>query len=147
MNADSSQNGCIGIHPHSSGAEKILLSSVSRRNVLKSGIALEKPIGASWAAILSRPNGSWSDPTGVLPLQQAWEFTRGGGHIVTLGFGQKGDVSFPAMLFTNRGRTVHSAQQGGLNMLRDLPRSVTGAHARSDSSRGLSHHRGSRDQV
>jgi S-(hydroxymethyl)glutathione dehydrogenase/alcohol dehydrogenase len=65
------------------------------------------------------------DPTGVLPLQQAWEFTRGGGHIVTLGFGQKGDVSFPAMLFANRGRTVHSGQQGGLNMLRDLPRYVT----------------------
>ncbi len=65
------------------------------------------------------------DPTGVLPLQQAWEFTRGGGHIVTLGFGQKGDVSFPAMMFANRGRTVHSGQQGGLNMLRDLPRYVT----------------------
>jgi S-(hydroxymethyl)glutathione dehydrogenase/alcohol dehydrogenase len=60
------------------------------------------------------------DPTGVLPLQQAWEFTRGGGHIITLGSGQKGYVSFPAMLFANRGRTVHSGQPGGLNMLRDL---------------------------
>ena len=30
------------------------------------------------------------DPTGILPLQQAWEFTRAGGHIVTLGFGQRG---------------------------------------------------------
>jgi S-(hydroxymethyl)glutathione dehydrogenase / alcohol dehydrogenase len=97
-----------------------------------------KPIGASPAAALgvttcllsragptSPSKPSEAIPSGVLPLQQAWEFTRGGGHIVTLGFGQKGDVSFPAMLFANRGRTVHSGQQGGLNMLRDLPRYVT----------------------
>jgi S-(hydroxymethyl)glutathione dehydrogenase / alcohol dehydrogenase len=64
------------------------------------------------------------DPTGVLPLRQAWEFTRAGGHIVMLGFGQKGDVSFPAWQFANRGRAFHSGQQGGLNMLRDLPRYV-----------------------
>jgi S-(hydroxymethyl)glutathione dehydrogenase / alcohol dehydrogenase len=64
------------------------------------------------------------DPTGILPLQQAFEFTRGGGHIVMLGFAQRGNVSFPAMNFANRGRTFHSGQQGGLNMLRDLPRYV-----------------------
>lgn len=65
------------------------------------------------------------DPTGILPLRQAWEFTRAGGHITTLGFGQKGDVSFPAWQFANRGRTFHAGQQGGLHMLRDLPRYVT----------------------
>jgi len=64
------------------------------------------------------------DPTGILPLRQAWEFTRAGGHIVTLGFGQRGDVSFPASSFANRGRTFHAGQQGGLNMMRDLPRYV-----------------------
>lgn len=64
------------------------------------------------------------DPTGILPLQQAWEFTRAGGHIVTLGFGQRGNVSYPASSFANRGRTIHAGQQGGLNMLRDLPRYV-----------------------
>jgi S-(hydroxymethyl)glutathione dehydrogenase / alcohol dehydrogenase len=64
------------------------------------------------------------DPTGVLPLRQAWEFTRAGGHITTLGFGQRGDVSFPAWAFANRGRTFHAGQQGGLNMMRDLPRYV-----------------------
>ncbi len=64
------------------------------------------------------------DPTGILPLQQAWEFTRAGGHIVTLGFGQRGNVSYPASSFANRGRTIHASQQGGLNMLRDLPRYV-----------------------
>jgi S-(hydroxymethyl)glutathione dehydrogenase/alcohol dehydrogenase len=64
------------------------------------------------------------DPTGVLPLQQAFEFTRAGGHIVMLGFGQRGNVQFSAWQFANRGRTFHSGQQGGLNMLRDLPRYV-----------------------
>jgi S-(hydroxymethyl)glutathione dehydrogenase / alcohol dehydrogenase len=64
------------------------------------------------------------DPTGILPLQQAYEMTRGGGHIVTLGFGQRGNVSFPASSFANRGRTFHAGQQGGLNMMRDLPRYV-----------------------
>ncbi len=64
------------------------------------------------------------DPTGILPLQQAFDMTRGGGHIVTLGFGQRGMVSFSAVNFANRGRTFHSGQQGGLNMLRDMPRYV-----------------------
>ena len=64
------------------------------------------------------------DPTGILPLQQAYDMTRAGGHIVTLGFAQKGNVSFPASSFANRGRTFHAGQQGGLNMLRDLPRYV-----------------------
>lgn len=64
------------------------------------------------------------DPTGVRPLQQAWEFTRAGGHIVTLGFAQRGNVTFPASSFANRGRTFHAGQQGGLHMLRDIPRYV-----------------------
>lgn len=62
------------------------------------------------------------DPTGILPLRQAWEFTRAGGHIVTLGFSQRGDVSFPGWAFANRGRSFHAGQQGGLHMLCDLPR-------------------------
>ena len=65
-----------------------------------------------------------SDPTGILALQQAFDMTRGGGHIVTLGFGQRGNVTFSAVNFANRGRTFHSGQQGGLNILRDIPRYV-----------------------
>ncbi|MEI9815352.1 MAG: alcohol dehydrogenase catalytic domain-containing protein [Acidobacteriota bacterium] len=64
------------------------------------------------------------DPTGVLPINQAFQFTRGGGHIIMLGFALRGTVSFPAWEFQNRGRTFHSGQQGGLQMLRDLPRYV-----------------------
>jgi S-(hydroxymethyl)glutathione dehydrogenase/alcohol dehydrogenase len=65
------------------------------------------------------------DPTGVMPMQQAWEFTRRGGEICYLGFGQTGEVSYPASAFANFGRSVHAGQQGGLNMMRDIPRLVT----------------------
>lgn len=64
------------------------------------------------------------DPTGIIPLQQSFDFTRAGGHIVMLGVAWRGDVSFNAASFSNRGRTFHSGQQGGLNMLRDVPRWV-----------------------
>jgi S-(hydroxymethyl)glutathione dehydrogenase/alcohol dehydrogenase len=64
------------------------------------------------------------DPTGILPMQQAWEFTHRGGSLIYLGFGQVGNVSYPASQFANNGRTVISGQQGGLNMMRDLPRYV-----------------------
>jgi len=65
------------------------------------------------------------DPTGILPMQQAWEMTRRGGEIVYLGFGQIGDVSYPAAAFANAGRTVHAGQQGGLNFMRDIPKIVS----------------------
>jgi S-(hydroxymethyl)glutathione dehydrogenase/alcohol dehydrogenase len=64
------------------------------------------------------------DPTGIKPMQQAWEMTRTGGSLVYLGFGQPGMVSYPATQFANRGRNVFAGQQGGLNMMRDLPRFV-----------------------
>ncbi len=64
------------------------------------------------------------DPTGILPLEQAWQIARPGGHIVTHGIGQKGNVSFPAPAFCISGKTFHAGQQGGLNMMRDLPRYV-----------------------
>jgi S-(hydroxymethyl)glutathione dehydrogenase / alcohol dehydrogenase len=64
------------------------------------------------------------DPTAILPLQQCFDFTRAGGHIVMLGVAWRGDVSFNAASFSNRGRTFYSGQQGGLNMLRDIPRWV-----------------------
>ena len=64
------------------------------------------------------------DPTGILPMQQAWQMTRRGGSLMYLGFGQVGTVSYPASDFANRGRNVYAGQQGGLNMMRDLPRIV-----------------------
>lgn len=65
------------------------------------------------------------DPTGVLPLRQAWEMCRAGGHIVTLGISQQGDVSFPATGFAILGRTMYAAQAGGVNILKDQYRYQT----------------------
>ena len=65
------------------------------------------------------------DPAAILPLQQCFDFTRAGGHIVMLGVAWRGNVSFNAANFSNRGRSFYSGQQGGLNMLRDIPRYVT----------------------
>ena len=64
------------------------------------------------------------DPTGILPMQQAWQMTARGGSLMYLGFGQVGNVSYPASAFANNGRNVFAGQQGGLNMMRDLPRFV-----------------------
>src|SRR5579871_731329 len=64
------------------------------------------------------------DPTALVPLQQGFDFTRAGGHIVMLGVAWRGNVCFNAAQFSNRGRTFYSGQQGGLNMLRDIPRYV-----------------------
>jgi S-(hydroxymethyl)glutathione dehydrogenase/alcohol dehydrogenase len=61
------------------------------------------------------------DPTGILPLRQAWEATRAGGHVCLMGGFQLGDVSFPGFGFANRGRTIHAVQTG-LQVMRDIPR-------------------------
>ena len=61
------------------------------------------------------------DPTGVLPLRQAWDVTRAGGHTLLMGGGQVGDVSIPAFGLANRGRTIHAVQTG-LQVMRDIPR-------------------------
>jgi S-(hydroxymethyl)glutathione dehydrogenase/alcohol dehydrogenase len=63
------------------------------------------------------------DPTGILPLRQAWEATRAGGHVSLMGGFQLGEVSFPGFGFANRGRTVHSVQTG-LQVMRDVPRII-----------------------
>ncbi len=64
------------------------------------------------------------DPTGIQAMQQAWQMTRRGGSLVYLGFGMPGNVSYPATAFANNGRSIFAGQQGGLNMMRDLPRFV-----------------------
>jgi S-(hydroxymethyl)glutathione dehydrogenase / alcohol dehydrogenase len=63
------------------------------------------------------------DPTGVLPIQQAYLMTSSIGHLVTTSLA-RGNVSLPANIFTIAGRTHHAGQCGGCNPLRDLPRFV-----------------------
>ena len=64
------------------------------------------------------------DPTGILPLRQAYEMTAAGGHIVTTSL-PRGTLSLPAVMFTIGGRTHHAGQAGGANPMRDIPRFVT----------------------
>jgi S-(hydroxymethyl)glutathione dehydrogenase/alcohol dehydrogenase len=63
------------------------------------------------------------DPTGILPIQQAYEMCAPGGHIITTSLA-RGTVSIPANLFTIGGRTHHAGQAGGANPMRDIPRFV-----------------------
>jgi S-(hydroxymethyl)glutathione dehydrogenase/alcohol dehydrogenase len=63
------------------------------------------------------------DPTGILPLQQAYMMCAPGGHIVTTSL-PSGNVTLPAVVFTIGGRTHHAGQYGGANPMRDIPRFV-----------------------
>ena len=63
------------------------------------------------------------DPTGLLPMQQAWECTRMGGHVMFMGLVQ-GNLSLPGTAVALLGRTIHPGQQGGFHMMRDIPRFV-----------------------
>ncbi len=63
------------------------------------------------------------DPTNVSTVRQAWDCTRMGGHTMLMGFTLQ-EVSFPRPALALLGRTIHPGQQGGLHMMRDIPRFV-----------------------
>jgi Zn-dependent alcohol dehydrogenase len=63
------------------------------------------------------------DPTGILPIQQAYMMCAPGGHIVTTSL-PTGTLTLPAVIFTIGGRTHHAGQYGGANPMRDIPRFV-----------------------
>jgi Zn-dependent alcohol dehydrogenase len=63
------------------------------------------------------------DPTGIVPLRQAYEMCAPGGHIVTTSL-PRGNITLPAVMFTIGGRTHHAGQAGGCSPMRDIPRFV-----------------------
>jgi threonine dehydrogenase-like Zn-dependent dehydrogenase len=63
------------------------------------------------------------DPTALVPTRQAWEMTRAGGHLITLGL-PRGNITLPAGTWSNRGRVHHAGQYGGVNAKADVPRFV-----------------------
>jgi S-(hydroxymethyl)glutathione dehydrogenase/alcohol dehydrogenase len=63
------------------------------------------------------------DPSNVKTVQQAWDCTRAGGHVMLMGFTLQ-QVSFPGPTLAILGRTIHPGQQGGLHVMRDIPRYV-----------------------
>jgi S-(hydroxymethyl)glutathione dehydrogenase/alcohol dehydrogenase len=63
------------------------------------------------------------DPTGVLPLQQAWQLCPPTGYVVTVGVGHPPGaiVSFPAGQWSNGSKRHLGGNMAGANALRDVP--------------------------
>ncbi len=63
------------------------------------------------------------DPTGLLPMQQAYRMCALGGHLITTSV-IRGDIVLPGNLFSIGGVTHHAGQAGGCSPMRDIPRFV-----------------------
>jgi len=63
------------------------------------------------------------DPTNVRTVRQAWDSTCMGGHVMLMGLTRQ-EVSFPGTSLALLGRHIHPGQQGGLHVMRDIPRFV-----------------------
>jgi len=64
------------------------------------------------------------DPSGILPMQQAYEMCNAGGRVVTTGL-VRGTIALPAFLFAIGGISHSGGQAGGANPMRDIPRFVS----------------------
>jgi S-(hydroxymethyl)glutathione dehydrogenase/alcohol dehydrogenase len=66
------------------------------------------------------------DPTGITPLQQAWQLCSPVGHVVTTGVGHPrgATISFPASQWANSSKSHHPGNVAGASSLRDIPRFV-----------------------
>ncbi|HWG77794.1 MAG TPA: zinc-binding dehydrogenase [Steroidobacteraceae bacterium] len=63
------------------------------------------------------------DPTGLLPMEQAYYMVAPGGQIITNSL-PVGNISLNVGTFSLGGRSHHAGQAGGMNPLRDIPRFV-----------------------
>jgi S-(hydroxymethyl)glutathione dehydrogenase/alcohol dehydrogenase len=66
---------------------------------------------------------SGPDPTGIVPMRQAYEMCAPGGHIITTSL-PRGTLTLNAVMFAIGGRTHHAGQAGGASPMRDIPRFV-----------------------
>ena len=89
----------------------------------RSGAGADFVIEAAGAEFLTPKLESSPDPTGILPVQQAYEMCATGGHVVTTGL-IRGTIALPAFLFAIGGISHHGGQAGGANPMRDIPRFV-----------------------
>ena len=76
------------------------------------------------------------DPTGILPMRQAYEMTAPGGHVITTSL-PRGNITLPGVLFSIGGRTHHAGQAGGSQPMRDIPRYVAMLDAGQFNARAL----------
>jgi S-(hydroxymethyl)glutathione dehydrogenase/alcohol dehydrogenase len=89
----------------------------------RSGAGADVVVEAVGAEFVRPKLESGPDPTGILPMQQAYEMCNAGGHVVTTGL-VRGTIALPAFLFAIGGITHSGGQAGGANPMRDIPRFV-----------------------
>jgi threonine dehydrogenase-like Zn-dependent dehydrogenase len=89
----------------------------------RSGAGADVVVEAAGAEFVRPKVEAGPDPTGILPMQQAYEMCSAGGHVVTTGL-VRGTIALPAFLFAIGGITHSGGQAGGTNPMRDIPRYV-----------------------
>jgi S-(hydroxymethyl)glutathione dehydrogenase/alcohol dehydrogenase len=87
----------------------------------RSGAGADFVVEAAGAAFVTPKLESGPDPTGLVPMRQAYEMCATGGHVVTTGL-VRGTLPMPAFLFAIGGISHHGGQAGGANPMRDIPR-------------------------
>jgi S-(hydroxymethyl)glutathione dehydrogenase/alcohol dehydrogenase len=63
------------------------------------------------------------DPSGIQPMQHAYQMCSLGGHVITTSL-VRGNITLAGNLFSIGGITHHGGQAGGANPMRDIPRFV-----------------------
>ncbi len=89
----------------------------------RSGAGADLVVEAAGAEFVRPKLEAGPDPTGILPMQQAYQMANAGGHVITTGL-VRGTIALPAFLFAIGGITHSGGQAGGANPMRDIPRFV-----------------------
>jgi S-(hydroxymethyl)glutathione dehydrogenase / alcohol dehydrogenase len=107
----------------SAGPNNRLWSGGRDSGGLLGGAGADFVVEAAGADAVAPKTEAGPDPTGILPLRQAYEMTAPGGDIVTTSL-PRGNLTLPGVMFTIGGRTHHAGQAGGCSPMRDIPRFV-----------------------
>jgi S-(hydroxymethyl)glutathione dehydrogenase/alcohol dehydrogenase len=94
----------------------------------RSGAGADLVVEAAGAEFVRPRLEQGPDPSGILPMQQAYQMASAGGHVITTGL-VRGTITLPAFLFAIGGVTHSGGQAGGANPMRDIPRFVEMLHA------------------
>jgi S-(hydroxymethyl)glutathione dehydrogenase / alcohol dehydrogenase len=89
----------------------------------RSGAGADVVVEAAGAQFVAPKLEAGPDPTGRLPMRQAYEMCATGGDVITTGL-VRGTLELPAFLFAIGGISHHGGQAGGTNPMRDIPRYV-----------------------
>ena len=90
----------------------------------RSGAGADVVVEAAGAQFVTPKLEAGPDPTGMLPMRQAYEMCATGGDVITTGL-VRGTLELPAFLFAIGGISHHGGQAGGTNPMRDIPRYVS----------------------